>query len=176
MNRESNLKYEEQLWYALYVKSRHEFVILAELVQKGIETFLPSAKRMRLWKDRRKLVEFPLFPGYVFVHIHPDPESHLRVLKARGAVNFVSLEQPGCPTSVPPEEINSIKALVESGQEVDVYPGLVEGARVRVIRGPLKSAEGILSEKLGSSYLLVNIEILGRSLGVRIYDDDVEIA
>jgi transcription antitermination factor NusG len=162
------------LWYALYVKSRHEFVTRHELERKGVEAFLPSARRSRLWRDRRKLVEFPLFPGYLFVHIHPDPESYLNVLKTRGAVTFVSLE-PGCPTPVPHEEINSIRVFAESGEEINVYPDLTEGKRVRVRRGPLKSAEGVLKRKESGNFLLVNIEILGRSLGVRIYDDDVEI-
>ena len=60
-------------WYALYVKSRHEYVTQGELVQKGIDTFLPSVKKLRQWKDRKKSVDFPLFPGYLFVSMHENP-------------------------------------------------------------------------------------------------------
>lgn len=164
-----------EVWYALYVKSRHEFVARDGLSGKGIETFLPSARRLRQWKDRRKPVEFPLFPGYLFVHIDPGPESCLRVLKTRGAVCFVSLGME-TPAPVSPEEISSLRILVGSGSEVDIYPGLAAGARVRVRKGALSGAEGVFLKKQGGNTLVVNINILGRSVGVRIYDDDIEPA
>lgn len=162
-------------WYALYVKSRHEFVTHDELTQKGVETFLPSVKRLRRWRDRKKFVEFPLFPGYLFVHIQPYPEEFLRVLKTRGTVTFISLT-PGHPSPVLPEEINSLRILLESGEELDIYPHLKEGERIRVKRGPLTGAEGILNKKDDQYKFMVNIELLGRSVGVKIYAADLEAA
>jgi|Deesub1362A_J573_1020465.scaffolds.fasta_scaffold00004_232 transcription antitermination factor NusG len=162
-------------WYALYVKSRHEFFTQGELTKKGIETYLPSVKRLRRWKDRKKFVEFPLFPGYLFVHIRPNPEEFINVLKTMGAVTLVSAES-GRPTPVPPEEINSLKLLLKSGKDFDIYPHLKERTRVRVKRGPLKGAEGVLKSKEDQHIFLVNIELLGRSLGVKIYADDIEQA
>lgn len=160
-------------WYALYVKSRHEFVTELDLRRKGIETYLPSVKRLRRWKDRNKFVDFPVFPGYLFVHILPHPEDFLNVLKTRGAVTLLYAE-PGYPTPVTPEEINSLRLMVESGKEFNIYPHLKEGTRVRVRRGPLTGAEGILEKKEDQCMLLVSIELLGRSIGVKIYADDVE--
>lgn len=160
-------------WYALYVKSRHEFVTRGELAKKGIDTFLPVAKRMSQWRDRKKCIEFPLFPGYLFVHIPSSPETFLAVLKTRGAMRMLSLE-PGNPTPISPEEIDSLRLLIESGKQFDVYPGLKEGNRVRVKRGPLAGAEGTLKVKNDQYMFLVNIELLGRSIGVTIYADDIE--
>jgi len=164
---------ESHNWYALYVKSRHEFVTESELRRKGIEVYLPAVKRLRWWKDRRKIIDFPLFPGYLFVHIQKRPEEFLNVLKTKSVVTLLSSD-PGCPTSVSSEEIESLKLLIESGKELDIYPHLKEGTRVRVKRGPLKNAEGILKKKEDQYMLLVNIELLGRSVGVKIYADDVE--
>ncbi len=162
-------------WYAVYVKSRHEFAVHRELSRKGLEAYLPSVKRLRQWRDRRKFVDFPLFPGYLFVHIHDRPESFLEVLKTKGVVNFISL-RPGYPSPVSPEEIASLKLLVDSGRELDVHPFLKEGGRIRVRRGPLRGAEGTLVKK-GDQYIFhVNIDLLGRSVGVKIYADDLEAA
>ncbi|MGQ9570933.1 MAG: UpxY family transcription antiterminator [Thermodesulfovibrionales bacterium] len=160
-------------WFALYVKSRHEFFTNSELNKKGIDTFLPSVKRCRQWKDRRKLVDFPLFPGYLFVHIYPHPKEFFNVLKTRGAVNLVSSES-GCPTPIAPEEISSLRLLLESGKEFDVFPYLKEGTKVRVRRGPLKGAEGVLRKKEDQYIFVVDLKLLGRSVGVRIYADDIE--
>ena len=162
-------------WYALYVKSRHEFFTRDELIKKGIDTFLPSVIKLRQWKDRRKHVECPFFPGYLFVCISPYPEDFLKVLKTRGAVTFVSLE-PGQPTPVQPEEISSLKILIESGEELDIYSHLKEGTKVRVRRGPLKGAEGVLKKREDRYIFNVNVDLLGRSVGVKIYADDIEAA
>lgn len=160
-------------WYALYVKSRHEFVTAAELLNKGIETFLPNTRILRQWKDRRKWVNCPVFPGYLFIHMLPSSEGFLNVLKTRGAVSFISLI-PGHPTPVTPEEINSLILLIESGKELDIHPELKEGTGVRVRKGPLTGAEGILVKKNDQYHFVVNIDILGRSVSVKVYADDIE--
>ena len=166
---------EEHCWYAIHVRSRHEFVAYGELRKKGINAFLPSTTRISQWKDRRKQVEYPLFPGYLFVNIRPHAEDFLPVIKTRGMVNFVSLV-PGYPTPVSPEEIRALQIVMESGQPVDVYPSLIPGTWIRIKRGPLAGAEGVLADRADQHLFLVNIDILGRSVGLRIYAEDVEPA
>ncbi len=162
-------------WYAVYVKSRHEFVVSGELQSKGIETFLPSVITLNQWKDRKKHIKTPLFPGYVFVSIQPDPEEFVRVVKTRGAVSFIAME-PGHPSPVDPAEINALKILLESGEQIDIHPHFKLGARVRVKSGVFRGATGTLARKDDHHVLFVSIEILGRSVGVKIYADDVEAA
>jgi transcription antitermination factor NusG len=162
-------------WYALRVKSRHEFVTSAELTRKDIENFLPFVSRMRQWKDRKKNVKFPLFPGYVFVHLAPQPGVLLDVLKTRGSVCFVSLE-PGKPAFVSPEEIASLKVMLESGEQLDVFPAFKEGTAVRVKRGPLCGIVGTMVKRENHHMFFITIDILGRSAGLKISAEDVELA
>lgn len=165
----------EQNWFALSVRSRHEVVVHDALRQKGIETFLPFIKKVRQWKDRKTSVAFPLFPGYLFVSILPRPEEFMKVVKVRGSVTFISLV-PGYPTPVPSEEIDALKIVLDSGAAFDVYPQFKEGARVRIKKGPLSGAEGILANKEDQQMFMVNVELLGRSVGVRVQAQDVETA
>ncbi len=160
-------------WYALYVKSRHEFMTCDELRRKGIEVYLPSVRRLRQWKDRKKSIDFPLFAGYVFVRVAPSAESFLNVLKTRGAVTLLSLI-PGTPTPVSDEEIDSLRILLESGEEFDIYPNLQEGVQVSIKSGPLRGAVGVVRQKGAHYTVLVNIDILGRSIGVSLCADDIE--
>lgn len=162
-------------WYVAKVKSRHEFVAYDELLGKRFEAMLPSIKKSSQWKDRRKLVEFPLFPGYIFVKVPAHPGAFLEVLKTRGVVAFISLE-PGTPTPVAPDEVASLRLLMESGKEIDVYPDLREGAPVRIKAGLLANAQGILIRKNNECLFLVNIELLGRSVAVQISAEDLEAA
>ena len=64
----SGVNLQQEAWYALYARSRHEKVVDDLLRRKGIETFLPVRKIKRRWSDRVKLIEEPLFKGYLFVH------------------------------------------------------------------------------------------------------------
>jgi transcriptional antiterminator NusG len=162
-----------QNWYVVYVKSRQEFVTAADLMQKNIVVFLPTFKKVNQWKDRRKLVEYPLFPGYLFVQLSDTPGAYLEVLKTRGVVTFVSLE-PGTPTPVDSAEMTSLRLLLESGKEIDVRPGLQEGTRVRLTNGPLVDASGILIRKENEFVFVVNIELLGRNVAVRVSPQDIE--
>jgi transcription antitermination factor NusG len=127
-------------WFALYVKARHEFSTNAVLQKKGIETFLPVVKRCRQWRDRKKLIDFPLFPGYLFVHTFPNSEGFVNVFRTRGAVNLISTELSR-PTPIPREEISSLRVLIESGKELDIYPYFKNGIRIRVRRGLLAGLE-----------------------------------
>jgi transcriptional antiterminator NusG len=162
-------------WYALHVRSRHEFVVSNELKRKGVETFLPSLTKLSQWKDRRKKVEFPLFPGYLFVSIQPTPDAFINVIKTRGAAAFIALE-PGHPTPVSADELDALRIILEHEEELDVYPHLKQGARVRVKSGPFCGAEGFLAKKDGQDLLLVNIEVLGRCVGVKIFAEHLEAA
>src|SRR5262245_7609662 len=53
-------------WYAIWTRSRHEQVVRTQLDEKGITAFLPTFVKLSRWKDRRKKIDVPLFPGYVF--------------------------------------------------------------------------------------------------------------
>jgi len=160
-------------WYALWVKSRYEFVTAGELQCKGIEHFLPFVTKVRQWNDRVKRINFPLFPGYLFVHVARRADAFLNVVKSRGAVALVALE-PGYPTPVALQEVESLKLLMESGKPIEIYPTLQEGTSVRIRRGPLSGAVGVLATRADEYRFTVNINILGRSVGLKIFADDVE--
>jgi len=160
-------------WYAVHVRSRHEFKVLDRLTKAGIDAFLPVVERLNKWKDRKKLVNFPLFPGYLFVHIHKIYDTMLAILKTPGVVRFIGII-PGEPEPVPEEQIISLKRIIESKESIDPYPYLKEGQRVRIRKGPLAGVEGILVEKAGQHSLVLSVDILRQGLSVKIDASDVE--
>src|SRR5207253_3533303 len=83
-------------WYAVQTRSRHERFVAAQLREQGVSTFLPMITQIRRWSDRRKLVEFPLFSGYVFVHAAVSPQIRTIVVFSRGVAGFVAMRgEPG---------------------------------------------------------------------------------
>ncbi|MDA8340269.1 MAG: UpxY family transcription antiterminator [Nitrospiraceae bacterium] len=160
-------------WYAIHVRSRHEFKVLDRLTKAGIDAFLPVVERLNKWKDRKKLVNFPLFPGYLFVHIHKIYDTMLAILKTPGVVRFIGII-PGEPEPVPEEQIISLKKLIENKEALDPYPYLKEGQRVRIKKGPLAGASGILVKRAEQHILVLSVDILRQGVSIKIDASDVE--
>ncbi|MBI5051082.1 MAG: UpxY family transcription antiterminator [Nitrospirae bacterium] len=163
----------EPKWYAIHTKSRHEFQVFERLSMKGVEAFLPTVERLRKWKDRKKMVAFPLFPGYLFVHIPKTSQDILSVLKIKGVVRLLGSGQAN-PEAIPDEQVTSLKKLVESKETLDPYPYLNKGEQVRIKFGSLSGVEGILVEKLGQHILVLSVDILRQGVALRINAADVE--
>lgn len=170
----ADIVYSQNLyWYAVHVRSKHEFKVIERLNKTGIDSFLPVVERIRKWKDRKKLVDFPLFPGYLFVHIQKNYSDILTVLKTPGVVRFLCIV-PGEPEPVPEEQIVSLRKLVESKKDIDPYPYLKEGEMVRIKSGPLAGVEGVLVEKYGQHMLVLSVDVLQQGAAVKIAASDVE--
>jgi transcriptional antiterminator NusG len=160
-------------WYAVYTRSRHEQKVNDRLREKNIETFLPLIERWSRRKDRRKRIHLPLFPGYVFVHTLMDNDTRLEILKTESVVRI--LRNGGRPATIPDEQINAVKVLVESGISPTPHPYLKEGMRVRVVHGPLIGIEGVLLKtKPNKHRLVLSVDILQKSVCVEIDELSVE--
>ncbi len=121
-------------WYAIWTRSRHEKLVRDQLDKKAVDVFLPTIGKWSRWKDRKKKIDWPLFPGYVFARFVPD--ERIGILKVDGVVQIIS--NNGMLSPIPEEEIESIRTLVESELAYDPVPLIKEGDMVRVAHGPLK--------------------------------------
>lgn len=156
-------------WYALRTRSRHEKRVQEQLEARGIEPFLPLMERWRQWKDRRKRVAFPLFPGYCFARF---PVSlRVDVLKTHGVVQILG-NQDG-PLPVPDAEIEAVRHLVESTLPYDPHPYLTEGMQVEVIRGPLAGLRGLLLRKGARARLVIGVALIHQGASVELDALDV---
>lgn len=162
----------ELYWYAVFTRSRHEKMAATALTNTGVTTFLPLVNEMHSWSDRRKLVDVPLFPGYVFVQIPKSGEAKLRVLKTAGVVQFVGNRKGAVP--IQDKEINDVRAVLDQKLVCSPYPFLQLGQRVRIRGGSLDSVEGILLRRDSASKLVISIELIQRSLAVSVCNFDVE--
>ena len=158
-------------WYAVYTKSRHEKVAAEELWKRGIEVFLPLREVMSAWKDRRKKVQFPLFPGYLFANVDLDLK-RLDILKVPSVVTIIGSSTQ--PEPIPEDQISAVKTLVFSKLPYDPYPELAEGHRVLVRRGPLRGIEGTLVEKKSGFRFVISVNLIQQAIACEIDAADVE--
>jgi transcription antitermination factor NusG len=157
-------------WFAVWTRSRHEQVVRDQIEGKGLEAFLPTITRWSRWKDRRKKVDWPLFPGYCFARF--DPSQRLSVLKCAGVVSIVSVN--GDIASIPDVEIDSIRRLVTSDLQYDPCPLIQEGSLVEVVHGPLKGVVGRLTRKGAHARLVLAVDLIGQAVSVEVDAADVK--
>lgn len=157
-------------WFAVWTRSRHEQMVREQIGTKGLEAFLPTVTRWSRWKDRRKKVDWPLFPGYCFARF--DPDERLSVLKCTGVVSIVSFN--GDIASIPDLEIESLRRLVASELQYDPCPLIREGAMVEVVHGPLKGVVGRLLRKGAHARLVLAVDLIGQAVSVEVDAADVK--
>ncbi|MFH1154252.1 MAG: UpxY family transcription antiterminator [Pseudomonadota bacterium] len=167
------MKFDKQ-WFALLTKSRFENVVNTGIEKKSIEVFLPKIRVRSKRKDRKLMIDLPLFPGYLFVKISPEPEEQLRVLKTNGAVRLLGYKDG--PVPVPSEQIESLRIITGSGLEV--FTGsdsrLKQGESVMVINGPFAGVKGEFVKYKGKNRVLIKIDALAQFAGVEIDEEDIE--
>ncbi|MCE1199887.1 MAG: UpxY family transcription antiterminator [Marinilabiliales bacterium] len=146
-------------WHALYVHSRSEKKVHAELSTKGIESFLPLQRRLRQWSDRKKWVELPLISGYVFVRI--TRSEYDAVLQINNVIQYVRFE--GKAAIIRDQDIELLKRMLgQSETEVEVtMEELQPGMQVEIISGPMNGFKGELISFRGKNKVALRILPLG---------------
>jgi len=159
----------EDPWYAIWTRSRAERVVVDQLERKRIEAFLPTIRRVSRWKDRKKEIEWPLFPGYCFARF--DPTASLAILTCVGVAQIIMVD--GKPAPIDSAEIEAIQRLVETQYKFDPCPLIKEGDLVEVIHGPLTGVVGRLIRKKDRAKLVLSITMINRAVEVTFDAADV---
>jgi transcription antitermination factor NusG len=157
-------------WYAIWTRSRHEQLVREQLERKHLEAFLPTITKWSRWKDRKKKIDWPLFPGYCFARF--DASAALPVLKCVGVVNIVSFD--GKPAPIPDQQLDSIRLLVDSRLQYDPCPLIHEGMMVEVVHGPVRGVVGRLMRKDSHrARLVLSVDLIGQAVSVEVDAADV---
>ena len=168
--RAPRISYDSNMnWYALWTRSRHEQVVREQLERKQVEVFLPTIRKWSRWKDRKKQIDWPLFPGYCFARF--EPHDTLPILKCTGVVSIVSFE--GAPAPIPDHELSGIRTLIDTDLAFDPVPLIKEGQMVEVVHGPLKGVVGRLVQKKEKARLVLSVDLIGQGVSVEIDASDV---
>jgi transcription antitermination factor NusG len=156
-------------WFALQVRGTRTVEVAKALRYKGCEAFTPSKLVKRRWCDRTRMIEYPLFPGYVFAKV--DLRHRFPILITPGVLGIVGVGKQPVPIS--DKEIASFQGVLRSGLTVRSWPFLRRGDRVRIEEGPLSGVTGILIEDRKTYRVVVSVELIQRSIAVEVDRDAV---
>jgi transcription antitermination factor NusG len=134
------------------------------LENAGYECFLPVSRSTRRWSDRTKLIEVPLFPGYLFCRM--NPHSRLTVLMTPGVIQIVGVGRT--PIPVEEEEIDAIQRVQRSGLSAMPWPYMQVGNVAQILEGPLRGLNGIVVKIKSGVKLVLSVSLLQRSVAVEV--------
>ncbi len=151
-------------WYAVRVRPNYEKPVAVALRGKGFQEFLPLIRSKRQWSDRVKIMDLPLFPGYLFCRL--NLAERLPLLTTPGFLYLVGVGKN--PEPVDELEIAGIQAVLRSGLTVTAWPNLAVGQKVRLKHGPLRGLEGVLTRIANRHRIYVSVTLLKRSISVEV--------
>lgn len=151
-------------WYAVQCWLRKESLVATQLEGQGFECFLPKYKSVREWSDRKKEVERPMFPGYLFCRF--DYTQRRPVVVTPGVMQIVACGRT--PSPIEDSEIQAIQIAVASGVPGQPWPYLEVGEKVRIHTGTLSGLEGILVNFKGNHRVVLSVTLLQRSVALEV--------
>lgn len=157
-------------WCAVWTRGRHEKKVASELDEAGIEHCLPLIKRTQQWSDRRKIVDFPLFPGYLFAR--PRAEDLHTIYRIDGVAGV--LGHGGKYPAISEKEMEDIRRVTGCSLPLDLYPSLPVGKKVRVVSGILSGLKGTLVRWKNSQSVVVTVNLIQQGAAVNVSPQDLE--
>lgn len=148
-------------WYVLYTSPRAEKQVKDRIALTGIECWLPLHRSPRVWSDRVKIVDIPLFNSYIFVRCKEHELYPL--LKIYGVARIVFYN--GRPAIIRQKEIDAIQEFLEQAANHT----LLVGDEVEILTGAMKSISGKV-RKIKKNYLILYLEQLGATVSVNLTD------
>ena len=144
-------------WYVLYTSPRFEKKVKERLEWNGTECFLPLHRCPRVWSDRVKLVDIPLFSSYLFIYC--KEYEVMEFLRINGVVRVVYYN--GRPATIRQSEIDAIKKFLDEARE----KVLCSGDEVEILTGTMKKRYGKII-KIKKKYVILHIEQLAATVCV----------
>ena len=164
----TNKKANLQKWHIAYTFPKAERKAFQKLESMGVTSFLPLHEVVRNWSDRKKKLVMPVFPNYIFIYTSETERYDL--LQIKELIRYVAFE--GKPAIVSDTVVNSLKTILLGNVEVSDET-FYEGMKIRVTDGLFMGAEGVLVKMNSKSRLVVQLQMLRRSVSVDISSSSI---
>jgi transcription termination/antitermination protein NusG len=158
-----------QPWHVLYVKSRQEKALAADLETFGIPYYLPLLDKVTFYGSRRFRVQIPLFPGYLFMRGARD--QLIVTERTRRLLRVI----PVCDQKQISWELSNIQMALANGADLGPCRQLEKGWRVVVKSGPFQGLQGIVEARSPDNRLILQVGLLGQAVSMEIDKDLLEV-
>ena len=159
-------------WLALRVRSTWEMKTAAGLRERGYEEFVPLYRQKRKWSDRTKMVDVPLFTGYIFVRF--DAQNSQPIITTPGVIGFVGIDH--IPIPIEDREVDALRIITEGTSNYGPCDFLRMGPQeIEIKHGPLAGLKGKIVRFKNQERLVVSVELLQKSVFVELDGFDISM-
>lgn len=171
-------------WYVVNTVSGYEYKVQEKLqmrinsmdLQENIfRVIVPEQKVIENKNGVRKEKTKKMFPGYVLVEMVMSDEAWYIVRNTQGVTGFIGSSGKGAkPIPLLPQEVDRILNSMGMSR-VDVNKDLAEGKKVKIIAGPFKDMNAVISTiDMKEQKLTVLVDLFGQETSVEVDMQEVE--
>ena len=152
-------------WYVVYTQPRAEKKSAEYLAEKNIQYYLPLLKTIRQWSDRKKKVELPLFPSYLFVYV--SLKEYYEVLNIPGISRYLFFD--GKAATISQKEIDKIKMLLNADIDMEVTSEkILPCEQIEITHGALRGIKGEMVAYKGERKVAIRIQQIEFSMLIHV--------
>lgn len=168
-----NYRDDSKKWYVIQTKPRSEKIVHRQILLKGVESYLPLIEQIKLWSDRKKKIQIPIFSGYVFVYAD-EYERIQAIQNTSGAIRYLFYEKK--PAVINEKEMILIKQALLEPEKISIEDKkITKGDLIIVTKGPFKGMKGYVNDFRGKYKLTVNLEELSYSFSIILNSSEVNV-
>lgn len=135
-------------------------------MEREVNCFLPMTKKLRTWHDRKKYIDEPLFPSYIFVYLE-DLQNYYEGIDADGSLHYVRIGKE--IARVNEAVVKNIQLVTEQGESLEVSDGRFQyGQRLVITEGALTGLSCEVVQLNCKKMLLVRVDLLQRSILLKV--------
>lgn len=153
-------------WWIAHTKARNEKAFAWDLLRRRVGYFLPMVEKITFSGGRKRCNLAPVFGGYVF--FCGTNEDRYEAMCTGRLCNAIAVRNPQQLVA----ELAQIEIALQASADLELYPQLAIGRRVRVSAGPMQGIFGtILARRAGdetSRTIILNIGVLGQGAAISI--------
>ena len=156
-------------WFVAHTKARNEKAFAWDLVRRGVGHFLPMVEKTTFSGGRRRRGMQPVFGGYVFF-VGTADDRHAALSTGRLCQVIPVNDRPRFVA-----EIGQLRLALSASADLEFYPHLTVGRRVRVREGPMKGVAGTVVERkaaadnvAGVATVVLSVTMLGVGAAVSV--------
>jgi transcription antitermination factor NusG len=159
----------ELLWYVAHTRPRCEKKLVQYCEREGFATTLPCYRSVKKYRGKKLVFFKPLFPGYVFLQLHPPQRP--TVYQSDYVANLLNVPYQ----AEFEEQLKDILEALDTELEVRLAPTIGPGVKVRIKSGPLQGMEAWVESRSGMTEALLRLDFIGQAAAVKVDATQLEL-
>ncbi len=160
-------------WYLLYCKRGEQERAKSHLENQEVECFYPKFEVEKILRGKRKKVQEPVFPSYIFVKFdYQQGPTFTAVRSTRGVVDFVRFGAE--PKGLSDELIETLQQM--DYLPTDNHPGLpLKGQKIEIKSGQFAGISAIYQEPDGEARSMMLVNMINQPVSISFDNQDLDL-